>query len=264
MEKSAEVKRAFTLIELLTVIAIIAILAALLFPVFASAKQQAKKAVAISNVSQMGKSLFLYAADADDHPPVYCATCICPSCPDLLVDGPQIWYTLLIPYVKQGNKGSGQWGMHLTQDLPDIFFDPNERRPAQGVDAPCLFGVFASWGINDMLVNKLGTETKPGDGIPLSFTSFSSPSSTVLLAQTVDYTCGGAYMGMALAVPAHNGYFGWSALTTVDGFYHSRSRQIDGNTPRSDWGSNIVLRMDGSTKLTPRSELVDKMTAWDK
>ena len=59
-------KRAFTLIELLVVIAIIAILAAILFPVFAQAKGAAKTAARISNQKQLGLSLHMYAADADD------------------------------------------------------------------------------------------------------------------------------------------------------------------------------------------------------
>lgn len=59
-------RNAFTLIELLVVIAIIAILAAILFPVFAQAKLAAKKAVAISNMKQMGLGEILYANDYDD------------------------------------------------------------------------------------------------------------------------------------------------------------------------------------------------------
>lgn len=59
-------KRGFTLIELLVVIAIIAVLAAILFPVFARAKEAAKKASCISNINQLGKGFLLYAGDADD------------------------------------------------------------------------------------------------------------------------------------------------------------------------------------------------------
>jgi prepilin-type N-terminal cleavage/methylation domain-containing protein len=59
-------KRAFTLIELLVVIAIIAILAAILFPVFAQAKLQAKKAASISNTKQIGLSQLMYENDYDD------------------------------------------------------------------------------------------------------------------------------------------------------------------------------------------------------
>jgi len=59
-------KRAFTLIELLVVIAIIAILAAILFPVFAQAKVQAKVTVALSNVKQTGLAIIMYENDYHD------------------------------------------------------------------------------------------------------------------------------------------------------------------------------------------------------
>ena len=59
-------RRAFTLIELLVVIAIIAILAAILFPVFAQAKEAAKKASCLSNNKQIATASHLYAGDSDD------------------------------------------------------------------------------------------------------------------------------------------------------------------------------------------------------
>ena len=59
-------KRAFTLIELLVVIAIIAILAAILFPVFAQAKEAAKKTQTLSNLKQMGTAVAIYLTDSDD------------------------------------------------------------------------------------------------------------------------------------------------------------------------------------------------------
>jgi prepilin-type N-terminal cleavage/methylation domain-containing protein len=58
--------RAFTLIELLVVIAIIAILAAILFPVFAQAKEAAKKTQSLSNTKQLALGQLLYSNDADD------------------------------------------------------------------------------------------------------------------------------------------------------------------------------------------------------
>lgn len=60
-------RRGFTLIELLVVIAIIAILAAILFPVFARAKEAAKKTADLSNIKQIGIALQIYAADWDDN-----------------------------------------------------------------------------------------------------------------------------------------------------------------------------------------------------
>jgi len=61
--------RAFTLIELLVVIAIIAILAAILFPVFAQAKEAAKKTACLSNTKQIALGLYMYATDSDDFLP---------------------------------------------------------------------------------------------------------------------------------------------------------------------------------------------------
>jgi prepilin-type N-terminal cleavage/methylation domain-containing protein/prepilin-type processing-associated H-X9-DG protein len=63
-------RRAFTRIELLFVIAIIAILAAILFPVFATAKEKAKQTSCLSNNKQMGTSFQLYITDYDDRYPM--------------------------------------------------------------------------------------------------------------------------------------------------------------------------------------------------
>ena len=56
-------KRAFTLIELLVVIAIIAILAAILFPVFAKVRENARRIACASNEKQMGTALVQYVQD---------------------------------------------------------------------------------------------------------------------------------------------------------------------------------------------------------
>src|SRR5439155_17377217 len=59
-------KRAFTLIELLVVIAIIAILAAILFPVFAQARESARKTSCLSNAKQLGLGIIMYVQDYDE------------------------------------------------------------------------------------------------------------------------------------------------------------------------------------------------------
>ncbi len=64
-------KKGFTLIELLVVIAIIAILAAILFPVFAQAREKARQTQCLSNAKQIGTAFVMYATDWEDCLPQY-------------------------------------------------------------------------------------------------------------------------------------------------------------------------------------------------
>jgi prepilin-type N-terminal cleavage/methylation domain-containing protein/prepilin-type processing-associated H-X9-DG protein len=61
--------RGFTLIEMLVVVGIIAIIAAILFPVFARAREKARASACISNYHQIGLAVHMYAQDWDDHTP---------------------------------------------------------------------------------------------------------------------------------------------------------------------------------------------------
>jgi prepilin-type N-terminal cleavage/methylation domain-containing protein/prepilin-type processing-associated H-X9-DG protein len=83
--------RGFTLIELLVVIAIIALLAAILFPVFAQARDKARAVSCLSNSKQIGTAIMLYLQDHDDGmPPFFITTKY----------GPTYWHVHLKPYVK--------------------------------------------------------------------------------------------------------------------------------------------------------------------
>ncbi len=85
-------KRGFTLIELLVVIAIIAILAAILFPVFAKAREKARQTSCLSNMRQMGVGTMQYVQDHDERFPLWYTG------PDW--DWPNTWRGRIMPYVK--------------------------------------------------------------------------------------------------------------------------------------------------------------------
>ncbi|MFP4248292.1 MAG: DUF1559 domain-containing protein [Armatimonadota bacterium] len=90
-------RRGFTLIELLVVIAIIAILAAILFPVFARAREKARQTSCLSNLKQIGLALQMYAQDYDDTLP-RSAMYTEPS--DVLPEGgPDYWFEQIYPYI---------------------------------------------------------------------------------------------------------------------------------------------------------------------
>src|SRR5204863_5451105 len=89
----------FTLIELLVVIAIIAILAAILFPVFAQAREKARAITCVSNQKEIGLAVMMYVQDYDETYPVSEYGGGAANC------GPQqSWASLVWPYVKNGDR----------------------------------------------------------------------------------------------------------------------------------------------------------------
>jgi len=92
----------FTLIELLVVIAIIAILAAILFPVFAQAREKARSSSCLSNQKQIALAFSMYAQDYDEtYPPSFDANNLTGAGPDGIAQ----WEDLVKPYIKSGNVG---------------------------------------------------------------------------------------------------------------------------------------------------------------
>lgn len=91
-------RRGFTLIELLVVIAIIAILAAILFPVFAQAREKARQTTCTSNLKQVGMGVLMYAQDHDECYPLGAYNT------DATI-AVVMWYDLVEPYTKAGAAG---------------------------------------------------------------------------------------------------------------------------------------------------------------
>ncbi len=133
-------RKGFTLIELLVVIAIIAILAAILFPVFARAREKARQASCASNLKQIGLGFMMYVQDYDERLPGACSH----------VDG---WAGALMPYVKNqqifacpswngdqayivrgaGCGGCGTWTRHLWGG-----YTYSNQRPGTGTGRGCI------------------------------------------------------------------------------------------------------------------------------
>ena len=109
-------RRGFTLIELLVVIAIIAILAAILFPVFARAREKARQASCLSNAKQMGLAANMYAQDYDDKFTYYATYVPAGTArPVTGGTGTHYWWDTLYPYIKNGQifrcpSAPRQWG----------------------------------------------------------------------------------------------------------------------------------------------------------
>ena len=111
-------RNGFTLIELLVVIAIIAILAAILFPVFAQAREKARQATCISNMKQIGIGWAMYAQDYDEiGTPLWVKSNLTAGnwplvdpdyrAPFTAITWGGYWPDLVYPYVKAGKNGFG-------------------------------------------------------------------------------------------------------------------------------------------------------------
>jgi prepilin-type N-terminal cleavage/methylation domain-containing protein/prepilin-type processing-associated H-X9-DG protein len=166
--------RAFTLIELLVVIAIIAILAAILFPVFAQAKEAAKKTSCLSNSKQFTLAAIMYAGDVDDM--MVCAWN--GTAPGVLRDDNSVyrtwnpWTKAIQPYMKNNN-------ILLCPDNTGLGF-------IQAANATARSQIYASYGINMYLSDFAGADPN-GNGnylwTPISSTAVARVANTVFFTE---------------------------------------------------------------------------------
>lgn len=117
-------QKAFTLIELLVVIAIIAILAAILFPVFAQARESARMTSCLNNMRQLGLGLQMYAQDSDEtFPSIYAGY---DQNYKYIGHEGWMWKNAIAPYLK--NKGIFRCPSNPVSDPDGPSNDPNNDR----------------------------------------------------------------------------------------------------------------------------------------
>jgi prepilin-type processing-associated H-X9-DG protein/prepilin-type N-terminal cleavage/methylation domain-containing protein len=163
--------RAFTLVELLVVIAIITLLAALLFPVFARAREKARQASCVSNLKQLGSALTIYADDYDGY---YTRGQFWPF------TSVHTWMHAIGPYVRN-----------------DQVF----RCPSQGHDAYGYGYNIAYWGAGDWLDGMHGIN----DVWPVHQSQVPDPAKTVWVVDFGVYWGCGLEFGFEQPKNRHNG-----------------------------------------------------------
>ena len=157
---------AFTLVELLVVIAIIAILAAILFPVFARARENARRTSCLSNLKQIGLAALQYNQDYDDYMPLTLMD-------SFFSDGTvrSTWVETTQPYIKSSQVYRCPSDTDSSWDTPTSVYGADST-------APPLIKRFASYQVNAYLIN-LG-----GFAMPYAHLSaLQSPSKVVYLAE---------------------------------------------------------------------------------
>lgn len=180
---------AFTLIELLVVVAIIAILAAILFPVFAQAREKARQASCQSNMMQFGKAFAMYAQDYDETFPDLNIVAFTGTTPPKQVSG---WLVVIQPYVenlkniddrgKDINTPNAEDGRAQMNKCLSHFPDPRAAFNGSGVPRASSGGASNSYAMADWAAG--GRVRDPlGESGDRALAEFQTPAGTILLAE---------------------------------------------------------------------------------
>lgn len=216
VSRPSSTRSGFTLIELLVVIAIIAILAAILFPVFAKAREKARQISCLSNMKQLGLAFMQYTQDNDE---------LMPNCSDGSgSDTGENVYGGWMYYYKNPSGAS-----------PKDYFDPSQGSIYPYVKSKAVFicpddslGQLQgdSYALNGCVAANSGTkstqtiEPRPGKSIAI----FDNPSSIMLLSEedsdgtsNTSGTTNDAYLSIAYGDSVSARHTGGSNVSFVDG-----------------------------------------------
>jgi len=179
--------KAFTLIELLVVIAIISILAAILFPVFARARENARRASCMSNLKQIGLGMMMYVQDYDERYPMNYQRVDINATPTNYT--PVIQSTPGTPGMKYlSNYGSDSSSNHHYVSWMDEIFP--YVKSLQIFDCPSQSATtYASYGYSDAIAGwraaySNGVSQK---GVAMSMSAVNRPSEVILLLDYYSY-----------------------------------------------------------------------------
>ncbi len=229
-------RSAFTLIELLVVIAIIAILAAILFPVFARARENARRASCTSNLKQIGLGLVQYVQDYDEKYPLTFLNINGSSNGFQDAQDERGWAYNIQPYMKS----------------VQVFQCPSDSAPS--VDYSLITDTFGHQnnGYTDYAYNRRLGNVVGGPGgtpAPVNLSELTYVSNTVAIAEIPGN--GGATSGATVC-----GGYGGGCGTTPNDLARGRtvtSGGTDGALQRHLEGSNIAFA-DGHVKFYRASD----------
>jgi prepilin-type N-terminal cleavage/methylation domain-containing protein/prepilin-type processing-associated H-X9-DG protein len=197
--------RAFTLIELLVVIAIIAILAAILFPVFAGAREKARQASCMNNLKQMATAMLMYSDDYDHlFPPVLGRD------PGEQLIYPMTWMAHLQPYVKSTAVFIDPSSGHPNQDwqnsgdlLANYSYPPTQRATghAAAVVRAAPFGTAMWEGIGGFYGPPTGSYQQAAASY--SEAQIARPTETILICDHLAFDWGMIWQHLYYPAPRH-------------------------------------------------------------
>jgi prepilin-type N-terminal cleavage/methylation domain-containing protein/prepilin-type processing-associated H-X9-DG protein len=240
-----QLRKGFTLIELLVVIAIIAILAAILFPVFAQAREQARKISCVSNARQIGLGIAMYIQDYDEMYVPYFSGYV--PATNAYTSPQYYWPQLISPYIQKAT-GHGIGGQALPSDLSGVYRCPDAPYNAAAALA-YGYGNFSSYGLSDDIVNWWEPNNVPTTYIPVGLASLVAPASTYELVETWDWFDNGQEPGAALALSYFDSFVNNNAaLNTTDGRHNASYKKTTLAMAPDPQSINNVVFCDGHVK----------------